>query len=352
MDLGRFMKDIDEATNWYEERGSLYRSLANKVADIIKENVEENKVQYHSVSSRRKSLESFTAKAKEEKYTDPVNQIKDMAGVRVITYLETDVSKVAKIIEDLFDIDWSNSLDQSQLLGSDKLGYRSIHYVAKFDQDRCKLPENERYKDLAFEIQIRSLLQHAWAEFVHDRNYKFGGRLPVAVERRLYLAAGMLEIADREFVAIATEMEQYKTNVIQDLRSGDLDIEVTTASLTEYLCNKFNRLANDIPEEGRYGVDNALAKTIVEELELFGISMLAQLDKIIPEDLEDNYLAIMPDTNFAGMIRDVLMISDIEKYFSMSWRGSWKSARGSTAELLGMYGVDWSYAEKNDIRSY
>ena len=67
-----------------------------------------------------------------------------MAGIRVITYLESDVRKVADMIETLFDIDKANSLDQAQLLGSDRLGYRSVHYVAKFNKSRCKLPEYKK----------------------------------------------------------------------------------------------------------------------------------------------------------------------------------------------------------------
>ena len=349
MDLGRFMKDTDKATSWYNEKQSLFESLANKVADIIKENVEENKVQYHSVSSRRKSLESFTAKAKEEKYTDPVNQIKDMAGVRVITYLETDVSRVDKIVEELFDIDWSNSVDQSRLLGSNVLGYRSVHYVAKFDQNRCKLPEYERYKDLPFEIQVRSLLQHAWAEFAHDRNYKFGGKLPTKLERRFYLVAGMLEIADREFGAIATKIDKYVTEVRQVLRRGHLDIEITTASLTEYLTSRFSRLAKIVSEESRYTGDKPLVKTIVEELELFGISTLDQLDKIIPKELEDKMLALPEGQprSLVGVARAIVMISDIKKYFMVSWRTNWKIISESRIKLLGEYGIDRSYLEKH-----
>jgi len=343
------MKDIDKATSWYKKNQSLFESLANKVADIIKENIEEKNVQYHSVSSRRKSLESFTAKAKEEKYTDPVNQIKDMAGVRVITYLETDVSRIAKIVEGLFDIDLSNSLDQSQLLGSNKLGYRSVHYIAKFDQNRCKLPENERYKDLPFEIQIRSLLQHAWAEIEHDRNYKFGGKLPTELERRFYLVAGALEIANHEFVAIATEIDKYKAEVIQDLKSGDLNIEVTTASLTEYLSTKFTKLMKDIPEERRYGGDETMPKTIVEELKLFGVSTLDQLDKIIPQGFEDAYLACKPKLTFNGIVRHILMINDINKYFKVSWRGSWTFSDGSSVKLLTKYGADISDLTQHGI---
>jgi hypothetical protein len=115
------------------------------------------------------------------------------------------------------------------------------------------------------------------------------------------------------------------------------------------LSNKFSRLAKDIPEDGRYGSGNVLAKTIVEELKLFGISTLAQLDKVIPKDLEDYYLADMSEENYAGIVRDILMISDIEKYFEVSWRKSWQGTQYSTVELLAKYGVDPSYLEKHDI---
>ena len=133
------------------------------------------------------------------------------------------------------------------------------------------------------------------------------------------------------------------------MRRGDLDIEVTTASLTEYLSNKFSRLAKDIPKEGRFGVDETLAKTIVEELALFGISTLDQLDKIIPKDFEDYYLDFISEPTFAGIVRDILMINDIEKYFKMSWRKSWALIEESTVELLAEYGVDRRYLKKHKI---
>ncbi len=341
------MKDVNAAIDWYKLNQPAFESLATKVADVIKENIEEHKVLYHSVTSRGKTLESFAAKAKKEKYTDPTNQIKDMAGVRVITYLESDVRKIAEIIESLFDIDWSNSLDQSQLLGSSKLGYRSLHYVAKFGEGRCRLPEYKKYEGLPFEIQIRSLLQHAWAEIEHDRNYKFTGKLPTQLERRFYLVGGMLEMADREFVAIADEIDKYKATVMYELERGDLNIEVNTASLIEYLCNKLSRLAKNIPEGRRYAGDDTLARTIVEELRLFGISTLEQLDKIIPQDLEDTMLAFEPDTTFAGIARTILMVRDVKKYFRVSWRNSWQSIDEDGVKVLNKYGVDSDYLRKH-----
>ncbi|TET17198.1 MAG: hypothetical protein E3J75_03185 [Dehalococcoidia bacterium] len=340
------VKDIDSAVKWYKENQSLYTSLSSKVADIIKENLEQSGIQYHSVTSRGKSLESFTNKAKSEKYSDPTNEIKDMAGIRVITYLETDVQKVVEVIEKLFDIDKTNSIDQSQLLGSDKLGYRSVHYVAKFTKSRCKLPEYKKYEDLPFEIQVRSILQHAWAEIEHDRNYKFSGKLPTQLERRFYLVAGMLECADREFVAIGEEIDKYKNTVVEELRKGDLDIDINTASLKEYLSGKFNKLIEQGLLRKEFGEGDVGGKVIVEEAQLFGISKLYQLDKVIPQDFQDNMLGLGLQSNFSGIMRVILMISGLKRYFEVSWRKDWQALSSSSLELLKRYNVDIKYLRK------
>lgn len=343
------MKDIDSAIKWYRKNRSLYKSLASKVEEIIRENLEQRKLQYHSVTSRGKSLKSFSDKAKSRKYADPINEIKDMAGIRIITYLESDVKKVAGIIEKLFDIDKANSLDQAQLLGSDRLGYRSVHYAAKFDKTRCKLPEYKRYEDLPFEIQIRSLLQHAWAEIEHDRNYKFSGKLPTELERRFRLVAGMLEVADHEFVSIAEEIEKYKTDIAEELRKGDLDIEINTASLKEYLSAKFAKLIEEGLLLKDFGDD---AKLVVEEVHLFSILRLYQLDTIIPEDFQDSIRSILklqlhPKLDFTGLIRNMLIINDAKRYFEVSWRNNWHFMRKSHKKLLNKYNVDVVYVRKH-----
>lgn len=339
------MKDIDQAIKRYEKNRPLYESLARKVEDIIKENLEQKDIQYHSVTSRPKSLESFNKKAQSEKYTDPVNEIKDMAGIRVITYLESDVAKVAEIIENLFDIDRDNSLDQSQLLGSDKLGYRSVHYVAKFNRRRCNLPEYKPYKNVPFEIQLRSILQHAWAEIEHDRNYKFTGKLPTQLERRFYLISGMLENADREFVAIAQEIDEYKDTVVEQIIEGKLDIEINTASLTEYLSKRFEKLIEKRILKQGFGSSEGEIET-VNELKLFGILKLYQFDKIIPTDYPDNLLEFRPTNNFTGCVRDILIINDVKKYFELSWRHSWQFTNMETLELFKKYNVDITYLKK------
>lgn len=337
------MNDIDAVKTWYEENRPRFESLSHKVGEIIKENLEQKDI--HSVTDRAKDLEKFIKKARKEKYTDPINQIKDMAGARVITYLESDVAKVADVIKSLFAIDPENSLDKSQLLRSNELGYRSVHYVAKFPKERLALPENKKYKDLPFEIQIRTILQHAWAEIEHDRNYQLAGKLPTPLERRFYLMAGMLEMADREFVAIAREIDKYKKTVAKELSEGSLDIEINTASLTEYLLKKFGTLVQQkcLTTELR-GSDQSI--DAVEELRLFDISKLNQLDEIIPLGLEDKILKSQYSGHFQAIIRYILMIKDLTKYFEKSWGEQWHLLGYRGWVLLKEYGVDITSLQK------
>jgi ppGpp synthetase/RelA/SpoT-type nucleotidyltranferase len=98
------------------------------------------------------------------------------------------------------------------------------------------------------------VLQHACAEIEHDRNYKFSGVLPTLLQRRLYSLAGLLEIVDREFVALASEVDRYSEEVAQKTKSGDLDIEVNTTSLMQFLPSKSPSLKDIVIHPLRKGL--------------------------------------------------------------------------------------------------
>jgi len=204
-------KDIIKKTiSWYKERKDLYNQLAQKVESVIKNRLEEKDIIFHSIENRVKSIESLKRKSKKSKYKDPINEITDLAGIRIITLFEKDVYEISDIIKKIFKIDYPNSEDKSDLLEADKMGYKSVHYVAYFKKNLLDKEEFNKFKGLKFEIQIRSILQHAWAEIEHDRNYKLRGNLPKHLQRRFYILSGMLEMADREFNLLAKEVDEYK----------------------------------------------------------------------------------------------------------------------------------------------
>ena len=88
-----------------------------------------------------------------------------------------------------------------------RFGYASRHLLVTPDD-----PAPASYDDLAghrASIQVRTVLQHAWAEFEHDIRYK--GTVPAEhaldLDRRFTLAAGLLELADQEFSAIRERLQ-------------------------------------------------------------------------------------------------------------------------------------------------
>jgi putative GTP pyrophosphokinase len=326
------------AVEWYQSQRPLYEQLAQKVEAVIREVLDDQKGQYHSITSRPKEVDSFAAKAAKEEYADPKKQIKDMAGVRVIAYVDSQAGQIAEVVEGLFDIDPEHSGDTSVRLGVDKVGYRATHYVARFSKDRCRLPEYRRFEGLEFEIQVRTILQHAWAEIEHDRNYKFTGVLPVDVQRRFSLLSGVLELADREFDAIASSIDAYAAGVAEKAEKGELDISINTTSLREYMLTKFkDAIASGLPPT--FGPGDEGGSRIVQELADFGISTLAELDSIIPREFP-SHVDPAVSGNFIGLARDVMIIYDADRYFEKAWKRRWTRVDEPSIAFLRPYGID------------
>ena len=277
----------------------IYKNLANKVESIISEVLNNSNVSYYTITSRAKEIESLSKKAKKEKYEDPQEEIKDLAGIRIITYVKSEVNQCCECINPLFDIDPKHSVDKTKELGNDKVGYRSIHYVAKLTDERLVLPEYKVFKDLCFEIQIRTILEHAWADISHDRNYKFDGVLPPDIERRFSLVAATLESADREFDNLAKEITIYEKEIQCKVENDDLNnIKINTTSLRNYLKLNFKLQINKGLLETRFG--NGGLK-IIKELNAFGISSLKDLDTLI-SNIGNMDKLFYAETNFSGLL--------------------------------------------------
>lgn len=329
-----------DALNWYIENRSIYKRLAFKVEGILTEIFEMESIPFHIIQSRAKEIESFKNKISGEKYSDPINQIQDFAGIRVITYVEDEVKKVCEIIENTFEIDVTNSTDKSESLGIDKVGYKSVHYVATLKKDRLKLPENEQFKDKCFEIQIRTILQHAWAEIEHDRNYKFSGILPKDVSRRFKLVAGTLELADREFNRISNDIDQISANVKDQTKKGNLDIELNSTSFSEYFQNRFNKIV-----EALY-ITGLQDDKVIKELNSFGINTLEDFNKIIPKKFEEQIVK-NTDSNkelwVGALVRMIMIINDYDKFFKSVYDGQWNRWSNDRygKPIFDYYKTDW-----------
>ena len=104
---------VKEAVEWYSEKRPIFEALADRVKSIITEILDSRKIVYHSITSRAKGIESYEKKASKEQYSNPEFEIKDMAGIRIILYIDSDAQEVAKIIRDLFEIIPEYSIDKT-----------------------------------------------------------------------------------------------------------------------------------------------------------------------------------------------------------------------------------------------
>lgn len=174
----------------------------------------------HRIEKRTKKVASFEQKARTRaignaaspKYADPLAEITDKTGIRVITFLPNSVELVCQAIETEFDIIEKVDKGEERFARGD-FGYQSIHYLVKVREARLQLPEYSEYRDQVAEIQVRTIRQHAWAEMEHDIQYKTEDQIPVSTRRRFVALAGALEIADREFQAIQDEDARLRSSV-------------------------------------------------------------------------------------------------------------------------------------------
>src|SRR5262245_58615407 len=119
------------------------------------------------IDTRAKSVDSFLGKADRKAYTEPLAEMKDLCGVRGVTYYQDDVARAVAILSEEFAVDGAHSLDKAEELDVDEFGYRSVHLVVALKEPRSTLAEWKPFVELTAEIQVRSVLQHAWAAISH-----------------------------------------------------------------------------------------------------------------------------------------------------------------------------------------
>jgi ppGpp synthetase/RelA/SpoT-type nucleotidyltranferase len=236
-----------EAMDRYARVRSNFQEFAFVIRSVLRDAIERKQLKVHSVEARAKSLESFGEKSmtpsetdpSAPKYEDPIKDMTDLAAVRAITFFPRTVGEVDACIREEFSV--IEQVDHTQLLQQeDRLGYQSVHYLIQLTGRRTSLPEYQRFAGLTAEIQVRTVLQHAWAEIEHDIQYKSAVTIPTEIKRRFMSLAGLLEIADREFQAIQDSDASMREDARASLRKGDFaNVEITPDALRAYLDKKY-----------------------------------------------------------------------------------------------------------------
>ncbi len=265
----------------YREALPVFEKMQAEVTRTLREALERNGMEVTAVESRIKTEESLKGKLalKGSKYAT-LSDITDILGARIITFYTDDVDRIAAMSEQLFEIDWTNSVDKRRLHQLDSFGYNSLHYI-------CRLPGYE-YR---FELQLRTTLQHAWAAINHDTGYKSGVEIPREYMRRMNRLAGMLEMVDDEFSRIRMEISDYRRRVQQLVQNGKLDdVLLDGDTFNSYLQAKpFERLNKRIAAINQAEIQEVPLIRYLRVLKALGCNTLGDVRQLRNKYEEDAY---------------------------------------------------------------
>jgi ppGpp synthetase/RelA/SpoT-type nucleotidyltranferase len=198
----------DEVRAWYEPARWRFNAFERAVVPHLRRSLASGGLRNLQIESRTKSVDSYVAKAlspdpvapEEFRYTNPATEITDAVGARVIVPLSTDVEPVRRLLHEHYVVE-----EEVERGAEDQLevpGYQSLHLLVRLRESEKANPDFAEISDMVLEVQVRTILQHAWASLQHDLAYKTARAPAPSLKRRLTALAGVLELADREFVAV------------------------------------------------------------------------------------------------------------------------------------------------------
>lgn len=214
------------------------------------------------------------------------DDVTDILGCRVICFLADEIDKIGKKVEETFVVDRENSSDKRALLQENAFGYLSLHYI-------CSLPFGDKWPDeicgKKFEIQIRTILQHAWSAIHHDIGYKTDFGVPREINRQFARLAGLLELADDEFVRARDNMFAYTEDIRRRIITDDADdVVINMISLNEYVLHNKNmqKLIKEIANIAGAEISVIDPEGYVAQLAYLGIKKLGDIERMVKENYE------------------------------------------------------------------
>lgn len=192
--------------------GAWGRFVVATVSRLVKEDVGAdrfNALLKVPPGSRVKDKSSALEKVVRKNYDDPLDQMTDLVGARFVVLLRKDIEIVENVV--IHYSGWVRSKDRNPEDERDAepstFDYQSVHYVLRNNQER-ELEGVTVPAGLPCELQIRTLLQHAYSELVHDNFYKGKGHIPVSAKRLVARSMALMETTDEMFCAAVDELDR------------------------------------------------------------------------------------------------------------------------------------------------
>jgi putative GTP pyrophosphokinase len=270
LDVERAWEEHPNALRQFIDARSNYEALCSEVAYILENKLTAAGIRSAAITKRAKTLKSFAEKISRKHYKGRLDEITDLAGVRVVFLYKKDRRAIERLIEDEFEI--IEKVDKNEDRNPDSFGYGALHYLVHIG----KKSSGARYDDLKgliCEIQVRTVLQDAWAIFDHHLSYKQEADIPSVLRRKINSLAGLFETADDHFDQLNVERRKYLKRIKKTITGKTKSTQqLNVDSFRELLRNRFPTL----PEGNA-----AFAAGTLENLRRYGYHTFADLDNLL-----------------------------------------------------------------------
>ncbi|MGO7979593.1 hypothetical protein ACC691_16965 [Rhizobium johnstonii] len=212
---------------------------------------------------------------------------RDLAGVRIIFYTNNDVERLlaSRVVHENFEVDHDGTKIHHPIEENGQVRYQAIHYTVSLNDARTALAEYRDFVGMRCEIQIQTILIHAWAETSHDIIYKvddregFGNEALSAIRKRFdrimdkYLIPAGYEFqrVQQDYERLVAGKELFDNRLLESLSTaGDNNARYELlSSLADDLLPLYDDLPSVFPEvvEVLVGVVEAARITSVKSID-------------------------------------------------------------------------------------
>jgi len=251
----------------YDSKIKLYKEFTYLTRNLLEVFLKGNNFKFqifHRLKERIKLEEKIDRNIKIGKFYKELSDIEDISGTRIVFYLEDDKKGFLKLFKEEFDNCILNIEDVT-----DSRGYRGTHIIFQLDEKRSGLFEYQKYQGLKCEIQVSTILYHAWSEVEHDIIYKPEGEIKLLktlgfddleqsfqklMSEHIQAATIQLNLLNRKYKSISKAGKILKSDFISDISKSDDNDEIYEA------LELISGFAHKIPDESLEIINTVIRK--------------------------------------------------------------------------------------------
>ncbi|HKB65270.1 MAG TPA: hypothetical protein VKC61_05400 [Pyrinomonadaceae bacterium] len=269
------MNELDEKTlaSHFQARQHIYEQLRVEALFIANQALEDAGIKIHSISARIKTTESFLDKAKAKELREPLNDIHDIVGLRVVCLFLSDIGPIGNLIRDRFlVIAEDNKIEAAD---ASSFAYMSLHFDVTMKKEH-QGPRYDQISGLPFEIQVRTIAMDAWANVSHYLSYKSDKDVPSELRKDFYALSGLFYVADRHFEMFYDTSKSSQKRMVELFAKANkgkkAEQEINFDTVRAYLASKF-------PKRKRSG--SSAISDLVDELVQSGFTSIGEVDRML-----------------------------------------------------------------------